>query len=286
MQSSAGSSFDKKVASAENAGARLAGRGTAANCQEYADRHDLRVIDGQVYSDEAISGATDDRGGLRGLLTAAKEKPRPFDVILVNDTSRLSRKLLDSLRIFEELKLLGVGVIFVSQGLDTRDEDSEMRIAMHGMFDANTLREISRRTFRGVEQLALSGLHTGGRVFGYRRVPIESKTERDSHGRPTIEGVKLAVDPDQAPIIRRIFERYAAGDSMKRTAIDLNNEGVLSPQPQKGRIARSWCQSSVRHILRNERYRGVVIWGKTYKLRSPETKKRIYRRKSESEWRR
>src|SRR5205807_5076454 len=73
-------------------------------CHEYADHHDLRVVAGQVYSDEAISGATDDRGGLRGLLAAAKETPRPFDVILGDDTSRLSRKLLDALRIFEELK--------------------------------------------------------------------------------------------------------------------------------------------------------------------------------------
>lgn len=129
-------------------------------------------------------------------------------------------------------------------------------------------------------------LHTGGRVFGYRRAPIESSTERDSHDRPVISGVRLEVEPNQAAIVRRIFERYAAGDSMRRIAIDLNDEGILSPQPQKGRVSRSWCPSSIRHILRNERYRGVVIWGKTRKVRSPETGKRIYRRKPPSEWRR
>jgi hypothetical protein len=123
-------------------------------------------------------------------------------------------------------------------------------------------------------------------VFGYRRVPLESNTERDSHGRPIIAGVKLAVDPNQAVIVRRIFERYAAGDSLKRIAIDLNDAGILSPQPQKGRVSRSWCPSSVRHILHNERYRGLVIWGKTQKVRSQETGKRIYRRKLPSEWRR
>jgi site-specific DNA recombinase len=117
-------------------------------------------------------------------------------------------------------------------------------------------------------------------------LPIESSTDRDSHGRPVIAGVRLAVDPNQAATIRRIFERYAAGDSMKRIAIDFNNEGILSPQPQKGRVSRSWCPSSVRHILRNERYRGVVIWGKTQKVRSQETGKRIYRLKPQSEWRR
>jgi len=141
--------------------------------------------------------------------------------------------------------------------------------------DSLYLKDLAKRTFRGVEQLALNGLHTGGRVFGYRRVPIESGSELDSHGRPRIAGVKLEVDPGQAETVKRIFERYATGDSMKRIAIDLNDSGVPSPQPQKGRVSRSWCPSSIRHILRNDRYRGFVIWGKTQKVRSQETGKRI-----------
>jgi hypothetical protein len=42
----------------------------------------------------------------------------------------------------------------------------------------------------------------------------------------------------------------------------------------------------VRHILLNERYRGVVTWGRTLKVRSPESGRRVYRRRPESEWRR
>jgi site-specific DNA recombinase len=255
-------------------------------CREHAARHNLRVLDDYIFSDEAISGATDDRAGLRALLSAAHETPRPFDVILVDDTSRLSRRLADSMRIFEQLQFIGVRMIFVAQGIDTNSEQAELLVGVHGIVDSLYLKDLAKRTFRGVEQLALNGLHTGGRVFGYRGVPIESSTERDSHGRLKISGVKLAVDPDQAPTVQRIFERYAAGDSLKRIAIDLNDAGVPSPQPQKGRVSRSWCPSSVRHILHNERYRGLVIWGKTQKVRSQETGKRIYRRKPQSEWRR
>jgi site-specific DNA recombinase len=255
-------------------------------CREYAERHGFRILDPHIYADEAISGATDDREGLRRLLIHAKEKPPAFNVILVDDTSRLSRKLVDSLWIFEQLQFAGIRVIFVAQGIDTSSEQAELLVGVHGIVDSLYLKDLSKRTFRGVEQLALCGLHTGGRVFGYRRVPIKSKTEHDSHGRPLIAGVRLEVDPNQAAIVRRIFERYAAGDSMKRVAIDLNDEGILSPQPQKGRVSQSWCPSSVRHILRNERYRGVVIWGRTQKVRSPETGKRIYRRRPASEWRR
>ncbi len=254
-------------------------------CREFAGSHTLRVLDPHIYADEAISGATDDRTGLKRLLAAAMERPRAFDVVLVDDTSRMSRDLEHSLGIMKRLKFAGIRVVFVSQGFDTSAPQSQTLLTVHGLVDSLYLEELAKKTFRGVEQLALNGLHTGGRVFGYRRVPIESAIERDTYDRPKIEGVRLAVDPDQARTVRRIFERYMAGHSLKRIAIDLNHDRILSPQPQKGRIARSWCPSSVRHILHNERYRGVIFWGRTQKIRS-ESGKRIYRRKPQSDWRR
>jgi site-specific DNA recombinase len=148
------------------------------------------------------------------------------------------------------------------------------------------MKDLAKRTSRDVEERALKGLHTGGRVFGYRNTPIESSTKFDAHGRPVIEAVKLQANPEQAATIRKIFERYAGGHSMKRIAITLNNEGVLSPPPRKGRVSRSWCQSSIRHILLNQRYRGLVIWGRNRKVRSPRTGKKIYECRPESEWRR
>jgi site-specific DNA recombinase len=95
-------------------------------------------------------------------------------------------------------------------------------MATHGIIDSLYLKDLAKRTFRGVEQLALNGLRPGGRVFGYKRVPIGSNTERDSHDRPIIAGVKLAVDPDQAAIVRRIFERYAVSEDLlgRRAALD------------------------------------------------------------------
>jgi site-specific DNA recombinase len=51
-------------------------------CRELAARQGLVVLDGYIYADEAVSGATDDRKGLRRLLAAVKETPRPFDVVL------------------------------------------------------------------------------------------------------------------------------------------------------------------------------------------------------------
>jgi site-specific DNA recombinase len=108
----------------------------------------------------------------------------------------------------------------------------------------------------------LSGLHTGGRCFGYRNVPIEDPTRVDQHGRTLITGVRLEVREDQAAVVQRIFTMYAGGNSLQKIAKHLNAEGVISPQPQKGRISRSWCPSSIRTILRNDRYRSVLCVGK------------------------
>ncbi len=102
--------------------------------------------------------------------------------------------------------------------------------------------------------------------------------------RQCVKRRSLEADENQAVTLRRIFDRYAAGDSLKRISIDLNNEGIASPQPQKGRVSQSWCPSSIRHILYNERYRCVMVWGKTVKVRSHETGKGIYRRKPANEW--
>ena len=168
-----------------------------------------------LYSDEAISGATDDRSGLKSLLEAATATAHPLDVILVDDTSRLSRKLADSLRIFDQLRFSGVRLIFVSQGIDTDSEQAEVLLATHGIVDSLYIRELAKKTHRGVEGRALQGFHTGGRCFGYRSVPIEDPTRTDSYGRLQIVGVKLEVHPEQAAIVQRIFADYAAGDSIK-----------------------------------------------------------------------
>lgn len=252
-------------------------------CREYAEPRGWSVLDSHIYSDEAISGATDDRFGLRRMLAAATNREKLFDVVLVDDTSRLSRTLKDSFTIHDELRFAGVRLIFVSQGIDTDSEQAEVLLATHGIVDSLYLKELGKKVHRGVEGKALNGLHTGGRCFGYRNVPIEDATRTDQHARPLITGVRLEVREDQAAIVRRIFEMYAGGNSLQKVAKLLNAEHVISPQPQKGRISRSWCPSSIRTILRNERFHGRVVWGKTIKVRS-KSGKRIYKRTTADKW--
>src|SRR5258706_40505 len=253
-------------------------------CREHAAKNGWTVLDQHIYRDSEISGATDERQALKQMLAAVNSRSREFDCVLVDDTSRLSRSIGDADRISKELKFAGVRIVYVAQGFDSESESAGILTAIYGGINEQYLVDLGKKTFRGVEGLAQRKLHTGGRCFGYRNVPIEDSTRTDSHGRPVITGVRLEVEPHQAKVLRRIFSLYAEGRSLKYVAKLLNTEGVQSPQPQKGRISRSWCPSSIRTILHNERYRGLVVWGKKKKVRSPKTGKRIYRAHPESEW--
>jgi site-specific DNA recombinase len=252
-------------------------------CEQFAAARGWTVLAEHVYNDAATSGTISDRAGLSKLLAAAETKPRPFDAILVDDSSRLSRKLSDALLFSERLKFAGVRLVFVSQGFDSDSEQSDILMAVHGITDSQYIKELSKKTFRGLEGKVLAQLHHGGRCFGYRSVPIEDATRRDQYGRPMITGAQLRVDPEQAKIVRKIFTLYAEGLSIKATTKRLNADSIESPRPRAGR-EHSWAPSSVKSILENKRYIGLVTYGRTQKVRNPQTGKRIYRHKPESEW--
>jgi site-specific DNA recombinase len=253
-------------------------------CREHATKNGWTVLENHIYRDAAISGASDNRDGLKRMLAAASAHPPAFSCLLVDDSSRLSRSVGDADRIVKELRFAGVKICYVAQGFDSESESAGLLTAVFGGINEQYLVDLGKKTFRGVEGLARRRLHTGGRCFGYKNVPIEHESERDSHGRLVICGVRLEVEPQQAATVLRIFSMYAEGRSLKFITKRLNEERVQSPQPQKGRISRSWCPSSVRTILHNPRYRGLVIWGKTKKVRSPKSGKRVYRPRPENEW--
>ena len=232
--------------------------------RQFAVERGWKLGDDQVYLDEEISGATLERPGLRALLAAAESRPRPFDVLLIEDSSRLSRKQADVLNLCERLNFAGVKICFVSQGIDSGDEKFQLLLLARGMIDQLFLADTAKRVRRGLEGLLRRGLHTGGRCFGYR-------------SRKDADGSRLEICEPEAEIVRRIFQTYADGNSLKAVAKKLNAEHVPSPQPQKGRHSASWCPSAIRGILHNERYLGKVIWSRKHKVRDPKTGRRVFR---------
>jgi DNA invertase Pin-like site-specific DNA recombinase len=73
-------------------------------CREFAERRGWPVSEEHVCSDSAVSGATlGPRPALNELLALVSRKPRPFDRILIDDTSRLARNVADALKMVERL---------------------------------------------------------------------------------------------------------------------------------------------------------------------------------------
>ncbi len=119
-------------------------------CRAHADASGWTVVDKYVVSDEAVSGAsTHQRLGLNSIVAAAKAKPRPFDCLLIEDTSRLSRDTSDSLHLTRLLDFYGVKVYSVSQGIDSQQKAARQILALQGIIDEQYLVGLAEKVHRG-----------------------------------------------------------------------------------------------------------------------------------------
>lgn len=234
-------------------------------CREYAARNEIAVLDAHIYVDEGLSGVGMDRPSLQRLLHAALSPSRPFDVILVDDTSRLSRNTESVLLIYRKLNFAGLQLISVSQGIDSKQDQAETLLTIHGLIDSSYVRELGKKTHRGCESAVMRGLHVGGKCFGYKTVAVGDAGSK-----------RLEIDEDQAQIVRRIFEMSASGISFKGIARRLNEEHA------GGR--GTWCPTGIRSMLKRELYMGEVIWNRMRFEKVPETNKRRSKFRDESEW--
>ena len=185
-------------------------------CKEYASKQGWQFLEDHVYADEALSGAGADRPEFARMLQAASQLPRPLDVLLLDDTSRLSRNQGETARIFERLNFLGVRIVAVSQGIDSQSEQADVLVTVHGLVDSLFIKELAKKTHRGLEGRALKGLCTGGRCYGYNNI-----REGDA--------VRQQINAAEAVIVRRIFELAANDFSLKTIAKTLNAKAFPPP---------------------------------------------------------
>ena len=243
-------------------------------CREYAQSRGFTFLEEHVYVDEALSGVGADRPGLGRLLDAALSSARPFDIILLDDSSRLARNTKDALTFFERLNFAGIRLIAVSQGIDSDNEQTHVLVTVHGMVDSLYVKELAKKTHRGLEGLMLRGQHTGGRCFGYDSVPVPGTT-----------GKQLVINENEAMVVRRIYEMSADGQSLKTIAKTLNRECVPPPRPRAGKRYATWCPTCIRAMLRRDLYAGKAVWNSSRFVKVPGTNKRVRRARPQSEWR-
>lgn len=209
-----------------------------AEIRKYAASHGYVLPNEFIYMDEGISGKqTVKRDAFNQMIGTAKQNPRPFDAILLWKFSRFARNREDSI-VYKSMlrKDLGIDVISISEPL----ADDKMSIIMEAMIEAmdeyysiNLAEEVKR----GMTEKARRGGLQSNPSFGYR---AENNT--------------LVPVPEEAALIRSIFDRFIAGEGLFSIAKWLNGMGVKTHRGNR------FENRTVEYILRNPVYIGKLRW--------------------------
>lgn len=232
------------------------------DCRRHIEREGGTVDESLVFVDAAASGATMHRKGLTKLLRAADAGR--FDVLVVEDVSRLSRDTADATGMLRHLDQRGIKIVGVADDVDTATPYGAVLFKLGAVF-AEQQREAGRRkTRRGLEGRAREGFATGRLPYGYRSEPA-----CDDHGR--VVGKRVLIDERRAKIVHRVFVDYADGKSLAGIAKTLNGEGIPAPGSNRG---RGWSPASIRDMLHNEAYVGRWSYSRTEWRTDPVTNRR------------
>ena len=194
-----------------------------------------------IYADEGISGTSvKKREAFQQMMEDAKTGK--IDLILTKEVSRFARNTVDTLIAVRTLRTFGVGVFFILDHIDTRENDGEIRLTLMASMAQEESRKISQRVKWGQKRQMERGIVFGRRLFGY---------ELD-HG-------VLSVCEAEAEVVQRIYRNYVK--EKKKTgeiARELNAEGYLTARKNP------WTDLAVSRILKNEKYVGDLVQKKTY----------------------
>ena len=197
-----------------------------------------------IYADDGISGVhTKKRDGFNQMIQDCKK--RKIDLILTKSISRFARNTLDSIQYVRMLKQMGIAVVFEKENINTATMNSEMILTVLSAFAQAESESISQNVARGKRMGYKHGKFAFpyGRIIGYRK---------GADGKPEIV-------PEQAEIIRLIFNSYLQGDSLQSIKAKLETAGALT-----ARGNTEWSAQSIQRILQNEKYCGDVLLQKTF----------------------
>ena len=166
-------------------------------------------------------------------------------MIIVKSIARFARNTVDCLKFVRMLRDLGVDVYFEEQGIHSNQPGAEFYITIYGCIAQSESENISANVRWGKAQSAKEG-----------NVPFHYKNflgyRKGADGKPEI-------DPDEAEIVRFIYDRFLAGDSLGGIAQKLEDLQIPSPSGKP-----KWQFSTIQSILTNEKYKGDAIINKTY----------------------
>lgn len=190
-----------------------------------------------VYMDIATSKTGSSRKEFNRMLEDCKS--HKLEIVITKDVSRFGRDTVEVLDAFNQLKALGVRVIFEGNNLDTANTSSDLMVAVIESIAQAENESRSENIKWGIKQRAAQGTSKlyDRKCYGYRH-------NEDGH---------LVIDEETAKNVKLIYDLYLSGQSVVGIIKELAKRKILSPKGKE-----NWNKRSIEWILSNEKYTGNV----------------------------
>ncbi|WP_276356454.1 recombinase family protein [Cohnella caldifontis] len=199
------------------------------------------------YVDAGVSGKSiEGRYELQRLLKDAGN--RKFHEVIVWKFNRMARKNVDLLNIVEQLEACNITFRSFSENFDTSTSMGKFALQMMGAVGELERNTIVDNVKMGMKQRAKKGEHNGKLPLGYRAVADPSNLSKRSKA--------VVIVPEEAIIVRKIFELYASGSGLKSIANELNHSGYMT------KTGNTFSTTAIKEILNNPFYNGKVRYNR------------------------
>ena len=193
-----------------------------------------------VYADEGITGTKAERANFQRML--ADCRAGKIDLVVTKSISRFSRNTVTLLETVRELKNLGVDVYFEEQNIHSISADGELMLSILASYAQEESLSVSENQKWRIRHNFENGMPWNGTMLGYR-----------------YDNGTLVIHPEEAAVVRQIFDSYLEGKGVTAIAKMLNDQGILS------RRGNSWYTGTVLRVLRNYAYTGNLLLQTTYR---------------------
>lgn len=207
-----------------------------------------------IYADEAISGTqVYKRVNFKRMIDDALDGK--IDMILVKSISRFGRNTVDILKYIRLLKEHNVAVFFEEENINTMEMQGEILLTVLSALAQQGSATISSSVALGARMKMKRGELVGHYApYGYRY-------DKDKE--------ELIICEEEAKVVNEVYRLYIEeGYGTARIARELNNRKIPSP------TNKMWSSTVITRMIRNEKYCGDLLTGKTY-TSDPISKKKI-----------
>lgn len=207
-----------------------------------------------IYADEAITGTqVTKREDFQRLINDCMNGD--IDLIVTKSISRFARNILDTLKYVRMLKEKGIAVFFEEENINTLTMDGELLLVILSSVAQQEVENISANVKKGLKMKMQRGELVGFQgCLGYDYHP---------------EDKSISINEEEAEIVKYIFNRYIEGAGGSVIAQELQNLGYKTKRGSK-----TWAETTVIGIIKNEKYKGDILMGKTFTL-DPISKRRL-----------